>query len=450
MKRLAVVAAAAAAAAALVPSGHVRGQTPDMGVPALALRDGTAAPTDRDRRAAQPHGRAPVSPGHVQGLTPDMGVPALVARDGTTVLTHLDRRTLRPVRDSWVSVGRHDAPWSRSPDGRRAVIGSVRMPSLAFVGLRPLSGGRRVAVGPGAVVAVAWLAPRRVVAVVAGRCCPQPLRVLVLDPDRHGPPVVSRASAGRGLVLRARRSGRKLVLLVVGQARVRPARLVVVDASGRVRSRELPPIRAGDAQLRRGVTEYRTPGIAVSAERAYVVGGFKQVAVVDLRTLRVAYHRIVDRRLQDGGGLVIGETRIAVWLDGVLAVTGRDDRIVNGRQVTEPAGLSLIDPHDWSARMLDATIALVARAGRLVVGWGGADALRTFGSDGRQQLRLVRTPSGGGPRVVWPYAYLGLDDGWERPRVDVVDLRTGRLTSARITSPTTLLAGAERLSRYDP
>jgi hypothetical protein len=86
-----------------------------------------------------------------------------------------------------------------------------------------------------------------------------------------------------------------------------------------------------------------------------------------------------------------------------------------------------------------------SRAGHLVVGWAGDDALVAFDAAGEERLRVASTPAGGGVQVRWPYAYRGLDDGYRPHRADVVDLRSGRLTRARVPGWVALLGDEERL-----
>ena len=386
-----------------------------------------------------------VPAGHVRGQTPDVSVPALVSSGVTSELVRLDAGTLA-VRPGRVFVGKHDFPWSRSPDGSRVVLGSGRVAGLRFVGLRPPRLERGLPVD-GFVSAVAWVAPRRVLVVTAGRCCPAPLRALVVDPGRG---ILGSRAIGRGGVLDAERTARGLALLVGAEGSMRPARLVVLDAGGRARSRELLPIRAGSRQLKPKLVEYRTPGLAVDGEgqRAYVVAtGPKVVAEIDLRSLAVEYHRLVSREQQGrvDGGNSVGALRRALWLGGRLFVTGYDDRVERGNATSEAAGLTFVDPGDWSTRTLDLTVRAASRAGELVVGWAGDDALVAFAAGGDERLRVVRTPAGGGVQVRWPYAYRGLDNGYRPHRADVIDLRTGRLTRGRVPGWVALLGDEERL-----
>jgi hypothetical protein len=389
-----------------------------------------------------------VPAGHVQGQTPDMAVPALLSRGTTSSVVFVDARTLalRPGRRLF--VGRHDFPWSRSPDGARIVLGSGRTGGLRFVRLRPL-GLEHLLPVRGRVTALAWVAPRRVLVVVAGRCCPAPVRVLVVDPQRPGRRVLRSRTIGRGGVLDAARTAEGLALVLGGEGRVAAAMLVALDASGRVRSRVLPPIRAGSRQLRPKLIEYRTPGLAIDrgGGRAYVVGGFRTVAEVDLRTLSVEYHRLAARQPQArrDGGNAIGETRRAVWVNGRLAVTGYDDRLDRGKPVLEPYGLELVNPRDWSVRTLDPAVRVATRTAGMLVGWYGGDALVVFDTGGRERLRIARTPAGGGIQLHWPFAYRGLDNEYRRHRVDVVDLRSGRVSRASVPGWVALLGDQERL-----
>jgi hypothetical protein len=103
------------------------------------------------------------------------------------------------------------------------------------------------------------------------------------------------------------------------------------------------------------------PGLAVDPDgrRAFVVGAGDPLAVVDLRTLEVAWHRTEPRpgllgRLADWllpaaeAKSVHGPVRMAAWLgDGLMAVWGQDETepVVRGPTVEQwlrPAGLRLV------------------------------------------------------------------------------------------------------------
>jgi hypothetical protein len=378
---------------------------------------------------------------------------AVRPRGAGSELVRLERRTLRTLQGR-VSLGTYDGPWTRAPDGSAAAFGRARSSSVRIVGLRPLRllGDVRVA---GQVSALAWLAPRRVLAVLQTDWRAPVLRAVAIDPVARR--VVASTALGRGwIVSGARRGDGTLVLLLSRLTSIEATRLVVLDRQGRARSTRLHGIRAG---LRRvgdldgqSVTESRSAGLAVGRDgRAFVLAAPPPLAAeIDLDTLSVRYHRLTEERgrlarLRDwidppahagGGGYGIGAHRRAAWLgDGLVAVTGFDERLDRSarppRQVFEPAGLRIVDTRRWTIRTAEPKTTVLTRSGDAVVAWGGGGpALVVFGRDGKERLRLVRLPSRGwDTQFAWPYAYRGLSGVARRHRVDVIDLRTGELAA---------------------
>jgi hypothetical protein len=152
-----------------------------------------------------------------------------------------------------------------------------------------------------------------------------------------------------------------------------PTTLATVDANRVVRSVLLDRVLSGEYQDEQDQSHFidRQPGLAVdrAANRAYVVGAGEPVAEVDLTTLAVTYH---------GGSRTLAKTvdgpvREAYWLDnGRIAMTGYDSRSwkdASGQEqeAEAPAGLTLIDPHDWTSRLIDSDATQVAVAGDVVL-----------------------------------------------------------------------------------
>jgi hypothetical protein len=390
----------------------------------------------------------------VQGQAPGTaakGEPIFVVEFGRddAALTRLSPRTLRPLPGR-LDLGHHDGLWTRSPDGQAVAFASSRSPTLRIAALRPLRARGDVRL-QGQVFALAWVAPRRLLAVVQTRCCPPVLRAFAIDPVSRRV-VASRPLGRRWVISGAARSGRRLVLVLARPSSIYASRLVVLDGEARSRGTELPGIRVGMRNLGDldglPASESRSAGLVVQGRRALVVGAPPPlVADVDLRTLSVRYHRLEATRsrlalLRDwldppahagGGGYSIGAHRRAAWLgDGLLAVGGYDQRVdrsgTAARQLLDPAGLGIVDTRRWTVRVVEPETTALARTGGRVVAWGGdGPALVALGPDGKERFRFDRLPSQPDLQLAWPYAYRGLSGPERQHRVDVVDLRTGAL-----------------------
>lgn len=358
---------------------------------------------------------------------------ATLSRGVESDLVRVDPATLRVVGPR-LALGRYDLPWARSPDGARLAVASGRVRGIRVVDLR---GWRVVRDLPlrRTLVALAWPRADRLLVVVAGRCCPEPLRALAIDVETGR--VVARVSLGRSARLGAVRTPDGLALLLGPPSGVGAARLVVFDASGRTRSARLEGIEAGAVTVRQRspssvpLTRYRTPGLAVDpAGRRALVAGSARLALVDLRTLAVRTAALRVRALADGG-FSSGTFRRAVWLrGGLVAVTGSTDWVTGRgdrrRPHSAPAGLLLVDARTLAARRVDSSTRTVKLAGRLVLATGET-GLTVYGLDGRRRYRALRGVQLGELPAAAGHAYLGAADSYKRHLVLVVDLRTGRV-----------------------
>jgi hypothetical protein len=410
----------------------------------------------------------------------------------------LDALSLRPRPGRRLSLGRHGAVWGVAPDGSLAVFGD---------------GGDR---DDGSVLVVDPRRLRRVGTVRLGRSWQSPFaaswlgrsRVLLAGVGVTGGPegdlataVVSVVDLAAGRVVARRRivgeplaAGRLpdgLVLLLGGAGSVGPARLVVVDGDGGVRTVRLPAIAAGflvpqDRGPAVGAVRWQ-PGLAVdpAGRRAFVVGREAPVAEVDLRGLRVRWHWL-DRRPGLLGRLagwllpaaeaksVHGPVRRAAWLGGgLLAVWGHDDSepVVRGsvvEQWSRPAGLRVVDTRTWRAVTVHANAGAVAAAGGRLLAWGrllgpppSADVnvpavrafgLTVFGPGDRRPLHLFGSRQVSWLQVSGGRAYVDLtpsSDWWvggdvlaADREVAVVDLGSGRvLAEWRGRMPALLVGG---------
>jgi hypothetical protein len=150
-----------------------------------------------------------------------------------------------------------------------------------------------------------------------------------------------------------------------------PARLLRVHTHGRVDEVRLP-IRAGSARFR---AINRWPAFVVDppGRYAYVIGEGDGCARVDLRTLRVEWHRLphafdaqpqlASKPRQHTGTIPPSRDvrREAVWRGGgKIAVTGDDTWTSNDFDRTAPAGLKILDIRTWTVRLVDPRVFTLA------------------------------------------------------------------------------------------
>jgi hypothetical protein len=241
--------------------------------------------------------------------------------------------------------------------------------------------------------------------------------------------------------------GDRLVLLVAPFDSFGPARVIVADADGALRSATIDGISAGshfgDASAGEPTGEVRTPGFAVDpAGTAFVVGADLKVAAVDLATMGVTYHgptRSLAKALN-------GTTRIAAWLGGgKVAVSGIDYATTGSgaeRKITRtPFGLHLLDTTTWTYRTLDAAAEGLIADGSTILA-NTSTHWSSYSASGAH-LYDVTAPDGSWLMPAQGYTYVCTDRWLTR----VLDSATG----AQITAPKnrgcpTLLSG--RAAQY--
>jgi hypothetical protein len=391
-----------------------------------------------EAEAAAPYGIASPVPKPLLGL--------LQASNSSVSLARLDPLSLRPVSRKVVVGEYHDA-WSLSPDASQLALGvssgaSILRPSRRLrgrIGIYIVDLGRMQLVQEIqteiAAEALGWLARRRLVAGLqrGGTVVVDPLtgRILRRWPRFSFPDLSARV--GGELVMLFR----DLPLTTLASAN---PRLAVVNAQGRLRSVKLERIQL--AVRSRNSTYYYTDraGLAVDSgrARAYVFAADAPVADVDLRTMRISYHRLDPLFLRPGElqgsearpkNAVLSRERRAVWLgDGRVVVFGRDLVTARGRrEALIPAGAVLVNTATWKWRALDrnATGATFA-AGRLIVFGPGREAapgigLRAYTLSGRRTSYLLR-----GKRVFDVQVANGLAYVRTPSAVYVVDISSGR------------------------
>lgn len=349
-----------------------------------------------------------------------------------------------PVRlvpsGSPIRMGHFASAWSISPDRSRFVAAAGWRPTKgepAAVRFVDLTSGRVEGtlslVGEfRRVTATAWIRGR-VLIVVSGSSS---TRVYSVDPDRRL--TISQVDFP-GTVVLGERAQSKLVLLVAQPDRIGPATIAVVDQSPRVRTVALERIAVGTTATGVGADRrmtVRRPALALapSGLRAFVFGADEPAASIDLRTLAVRYAPL--RRTAAAAKQVEGAVRTAATLpDGRVLVGGFDyGASTAGRNV----GLLLVDPKDWSRRVLDPDGNWYRVAGGLVFARGrGGSGLRILHPSG-SVVEVFRTGSVADVTVVGPRALVRFFGA--KTKAAVVELGTGRVV--RHTVPARPLVGA--------
>jgi hypothetical protein len=373
-------------------------------------------------------------------------------------LVRIDPESLQPLSGKGIRVGSGGCaarlggtacwslpPWTVSPDGQRLALARNVASSLQLVDVGRMSVTATVRVNGGAIGALAWLAPARVVAVQELNGERQ--RVLTVDVVKRR--VVARRVLG-GSVQRLARTREELVLLLAPAAAIGPARIAVVDRGGAIRFVQLDRILAGSKLLGTGsehAVESQLPGLAVDPEsrRVFVVGK-DEAAEIDLKSGTVSYHRLEHRSsflsrlwswLEPAAAAkqVSGHSRDARWLGGnLLAVSGSDTE----QGAMQPTGLLVVDTSDWSVRSIDRGATGFHVAGDVLLALGGSwDAateratgigLAAYGFDGSRRFQLFDGELAWLAQVYGGRAYVGIS-GQETLRI--VDLATGSVLATR-------------------
>jgi hypothetical protein len=278
--------------------------------------------------------------------------------DGAKRLRLLDPLTLRPA-SRWMPGFRETFTGVRSPDGRRFAVGSNfdRSAAVRVIDLERRRSARIIELGRRGPVLVEWPTPNRIVA-IAGTPYSR-YEISVIDPSaakvraRHG---------FRGWLVSYERTATGVAVLVGPERRLGPARLLVADVSGGLRSITLEPIAAGATHPRVRPARYRQPGLTVdpTGRRAYVVAARDRplVASVELASGQVEYHAPAEApSARAAKGNIDVRWRDARWLGSdSIAVTGFRSRPARRGsrfpRPEEPYGVRLIDTSDWSIRTL--------------------------------------------------------------------------------------------------
>ncbi|MBA2641833.1 MAG: hypothetical protein H0U82_02745 [Actinobacteria bacterium] len=305
-----------------------------------------------------------------------------------SILARLDPLSLRPVSPE-VEIGEYHGAWSLSPDGTQVALAisagvSLISPSrplrerigVMIVDLEAMRVIQEIESG-GAARALAWLAPRRLVAALPGG-------TVLVDPRTGG--TVKRLT-GHSRPLASVRARDRIVMLFKGPYRTAgnrrsqgsaAVRVAVVDAHGRFRSVALDRVRL----TFRGGLRWDEAGLAVDRAqgRAYVFAADAPVAEIDLRTLRVSYHHLDFLFLRPGAlqggsarpGKLLHRSRDAISLgERRVLVSGRDVVVGRGgKEAFVPAGAMLVDIAGGTWRALDPKASGAAFAAERLLAYG--------------------------------------------------------------------------------
>ena len=376
----------------------------------------------------------------------------LVWNRNSAELTKLDPRTLAP-RSARVDVG-DGTLIASSPDGGTLAVTGGEDGEINLVDLRTFRPLGMVELGiPGYISRLSWSSRQMLFAAVGQQF------VVVIDPARRKV-YETRQVEGRLLVAEPLAAG--MLGLVAPADRIGPLKLAVWGAKG-TSTVALRMVGGWETEQGDDESEFRSrelvPGLAVdpTGRRALIVPPGGPLAEVDLRDLTVTYHTLSEpvslfHRFLDWldpaaeAKLIEGKDRQALWLaNGLVAVSGTDYPPVEAGQTDlagKPAGLSLIDPDDWSVRRVDGKISGVQLAGSQLLAYEAgcssapeSFALVAYDLSGKQRFRLCRD-EGFDPQVVGDYLYVGMDND---TRFDVVDMSTGAVVSRLKTKQTTTL-----------
>lgn len=353
-------------------------------------------------------------------------------------LAYFDPATLARIGDTGASYTTSLCSWSYSPDRKHLAVSNCQgeLRFFAYPSLEP-EGQITWTDRLGRASGLAWLAPRRLIAV--STIGADTSRLATIDPVRRK--VVGRldlggVSAGRVLI------GATAVVLVTPSERFGPPKLVIAGPQGAPRTIVIDRFSFGTVSSAAAdgsmSFQVRTPAFAVDPVRrhAYVIGDALQTADVDLASGDVAYHGSVRRLAK----VMSGWTRTARWLgDGLVGVAGADSQTVgtgaSAKVETSPFGLRVLDTRSWTSTQLDRdSTGLLASGPTILAYHGGWSA---YDRDGRHRYD-VDLPGNAWLSVAGGRAYVCT----ERSAVSVVDLASGVPTPAGVgrTCPT-LLSG---------
>lgn len=364
------------------------------------------------------------------------------------VLTRLDPQTLR-------TRGRLDLGaqgvnlTAASPDGSRLLYGSGKQLLLVIDPAR-LRVVREIELHKRFVRDLAWVEDRVAIATTVWQGT---TRFVRFDPTTGEILGVRRME---GEAFRFARIGKGVVVLTAGPGRDEtnrpgPVTIAVAEFSGRVVSRRIDDVRGGffDPEDPDEFATNVEPALAARGSLATVVGVDGTIVNVDLTDLQVTVEGRSDSFFSALGRWLAppAEAKIAnatslraTWAspDSLVVAGYRTQGTLGpGRSLeysNDPAGLTVIDPADWSARELDGEGTIATPTGDLVLVsqeylpgqvQGESIGLRAYDRDGTLAWEAFDG------KAVWePVVHEGhvfLTFGWSKIRVHSVDLATGEV-----------------------
>ncbi|MGH3041632.1 MAG: YncE family protein [Gaiellaceae bacterium] len=370
---------------------------------------------------------------------PATGEPVLAGRsEGTdSEIFWADPLTVEPLDGRSATIPFFYSVAEPAPEGDLLAVGGNERGVVQLVDLERMRPLETIELGAGEVVErLYWARSDLLLASVGGL----PSQVVAVNPTTGE--VLSSKSLG-GVMLASWPAGEALVFLVAPTEGIGRARVARFDGST-VSSVELAEIEAGYDSEGDTSEDFRTrqqiPGLAVdpNGARALVVPAGNRVAEIDLATMEVAYHDLSQPvsllgRLRNWlepaaeAKLIDGPGRNAVWLpNGLVAVSGVDYSTDGDELDADFAGLSLIDPADWSVSHVSDEPGWATFRGGALLGsaWEeGSDhqTLEVFGPDGDLRFTLEREGADLS-QVSGDYLYATSYDG---TRFEIIDLGTG-------------------------
>ena len=372
--------------------------------------------------------------------TPSPSDSVLASRsDGTkSDVFWADPLTLEPVDARFATIPFFHGSAELSPDGSLLAVGGSEQGLVQLVDVEGMQALETIDLGRGEFVErLNWVRPDLLLASLGGLAS----QAAAIDPTTG---TVTSAQDLEGTMLLSVPTEDALVFLVGPTEGIGPVHVARYDGT-KVDSTKVAEVSAG-YEMEEGESEQdirttqQIPGLAVSPDgaRALVVPAGNRVAEVDLASGDVAYHdlsqpvSLLDRLrnwLEPAAEakLIEGPGRTAVWLpNGLVAVSGADYSTDGDVIESEPAGLMLIDPADWSvSRVSEMPGWVTFRDGALLgSGWqDGVDRqmLEVFDPDGTLRFGLDRAgtdlsqTSGG-------HLYAASRNG---ARYEIIDLATG-------------------------
>ena len=314
---------------------------------------------------------------------------AILRSRGGARLAEIDPRTLEPIAGRAVKIDDQASAYALSADSRRAGVGSYENATVRVFDTAKLDRPLLVAPlvpGNAGVRALEWLAPNRLVAIVqsyrrADRRAVSGRELVVLDPAARRVVRRTKLPIGRAIVDVQASGGRLVAVLRSSNHRGTGITVLVADAAGRVRSREI------ELRPTEGVLPETRLTLERGGKRAFLLawqaggGGPQPLRELDLDRLTVTQRRVTisEGRLDRASAFM---ARAETFGDNGILISGAFVPLFRNGEHVPAAGTFLLDTRTFRIRQLD------QRANAFVV---AGDRAYTFGSTA---LRRATAPYG--------------------------------------------------------